>query len=130
MKKNEKIEIIFLTLIVLLYFLLLKGQFSSLFYLLFILVGAFYFFPIKAFLNRNKENIFLTISSCFLISLSLIISYVSFLLEELNKTLKIILLSLIIFNLFLIYNYISSKLKSDIYIHILLSLLLVLTFFK
>lgn len=130
MKKNEKIEIIFLTLILILYFLLLKGRFSSLLYLLITLIGAFYFFPIRAFLKRKEEDLMLTISSSFLTSLSLILSYVSHTLGELNQTLKIILLSLIIFNLFLLYTFVNSKLKTSIYIHIILSLILVLTFFK
>lgn len=111
------------------YFFLINNYFSSLIYILIVVVTSIYFFPIKVIMNRENPNLGLLIGSSFLISSSVVLSYISFVMKELPETLKGFLLVLTVFNLFLIYKYVQINEESK-FLHLIVMLLLIATFFK
>jgi hypothetical protein len=129
MKINTKFEKITLLAITIMYFLLINNYFSSLIYILIVVVTSIYFFPIKVIMNRENPNLGLLIGSSFLISSSVVLSYISFVMKELPETLKGFLLVLTVFNLFLIYKYVQINEESK-FLHLIVMLLLIATFFK
>ena len=88
MKINTKFEKITLLAITIMYFFLINNYFSSLIYILIVVVTSIYFFPIKVIMNRENPNLGLLIGSSFLISSSVVLSYISFVMKELPETLK------------------------------------------
>jgi hypothetical protein len=129
MKINTKFEKITLLAINIMYFFLINNYFSSLIYILIVVVTSIYFFPIKVIMNRENPNLGLLIGSSFLISSSVVLSYISFVMKELPETLKGFLLVLTVFNLFLIYKYVQINEESK-FLHLIVMLLLIATFFK
>lgn len=126
---NSKFEKITLSTLFVMYFLLLKEYFFSSIYLVLVIVVSLYYFPIKIILNRETPKLGLLIISSFLISSVLILSYLSFVLVELPQSLKLILLFYTLINLYLIYKFIQINSDSK-YLHLIVMLLIIVTFFK
>lgn len=129
MMNRQKIEQIVLAAIMIGYFLLLKDFFSSLFYITAILSASVYFFPIKLFLVKEKSNLWFLAGSGFLISSSLIFSYLSYTIEEMPDNFKFIILLLICANLFLLYRFVQKNLAEK-YLHLILMFIICMTFFR
>lgn len=126
---RTKIEKIILIIILLMLFLVIKKYLSSLFYAVNILMVSLYFFPIKIIMCKDKPNYKLLISSSFLISVILIMSYLSIIMGELVNSFKIILFFLCILNIFFIYKYVEMK-DDNKNIHLIMLLLLIISYYK
>jgi hypothetical protein len=129
MLNKSKIEKIVLCTIMVMYFLLLKNYFSSLIYIIAILLASVYFFPIKVILNWSKEKSYLLIGSSFLISVVLVFSYLSYVIEELSQSFKIILLFLSLANIFCLYKLVQRN-ETEKFLHLILLFLLIAAFLK
>ena len=129
MNKNLKIEISLLLISLIMFFLLIKNIFSSVLYLNLTLLISIYFFPTKVILHRKDKNALLILLSSFLIAVTLILSYVSFILENINDSLKLILLINTLLNLFMIYKLVN--LKNKLYgLHLILLFIITMAFYK
>ncbi len=131
MIKVQKIEIFFLGFILVFYFLLLKTNLSQVIYLFFSLGLAIYFFPLKGIIL--KQNTALTVFDFlrgFMMSLIIVLSYFSFMIGKIGNDLKLLLLVMMISNLGYIYKYVSIRDTGNYIIHILLAILLCMTYFK
>lgn len=126
---RSKIERTILLIILIMYCLMVKNYFSSLIYLIIILVGSIYFFPIKVILNRKHPNLSLMIVSSFLISVSLVLSHLSYVMNQLSENFKFILFFLMIINLFLVYKFTQID-NNNKYLHLILLFLLIVTLYK
>ena len=108
-------------------FLYNKHQYHH--YLNLILVVGIYFFPVKVIINRKSSDLSLILISSFIITVTLVLSYVTYVLENTNNSLKLILLIDTLINLIIIYKMISVKNKLYIY-HFILLLFIVMTLYK
>lgn len=129
-QKSLKIEGGLLIVGLIFYFLLLKSNFSSLIYILYVLGMGIYFFPVKIIIQRNHQHLLWIILSCFIISTCVTLSYVSYVLgNDIGNFLKITLLILTLGNLFVGYKLLV--LKNKLYLlHIFIAFLISMTFFK
>lgn len=124
--KLEKFALLFLLII---YFLLLKGYFASTIYYVIAVVISIYFFPLKVILNRKSTNFLLIFGSSFLIASVIALSCISFLINEISNSLKIILLICTVLNLFFIYKFVGIDKENKI-LHLIAMFLIVAAFFK
>lgn len=129
MTKYFKIETSILLISLLIYFALIKDFFNPTLYLNLILVVGIYFFPVKVIINRKSSDLSLILISSFIITVTLVLSYVTYVLENTNNSLKLILLIDTLINLIIIYKMISVKNKLYIY-HFILLLFIVMTLYK
>jgi hypothetical protein len=129
MTKYFKIETSILLISLLIYFALIKDFFNPTLYLNLILVVGIYFFPVKVIINRKSSDLLLILISSFIITVTLVLSYVTYVLENTNNSLKLILLIDTLINLIIIYKMISVKNKLYIY-HFILLLFIVMTLYK
>jgi hypothetical protein len=125
MGKINKLETVAIAIIIILYFLLIKGYFSSSIYLVIVLTVSFYFMPFKLisiFKNNKEDKIFLFIST-FTISVILSLSYISYALKTISESFNLWVLFFEFLNLFLAYHFATKKNKIY-YIHLLLCLMI------
>ena len=118
--KNEKIALATITIF---NFLLIKNCLPSTIYVLSIIVTSIYFFPVKVILKRKSDNLFLKITSSFIISVVLVLSYVSYLLDFNNEVLSIVLSIIGFFNFLLIIKLVQVN-DEDKYLHLILVILI------
>jgi hypothetical protein len=129
MEKTNRLETVAIAIIIILYFLLIKGYFSSSIYLVIILTVSFYFLPFKLisiFKNNNQDKIFLFIST-FTISVILSLSYISYALMTNSKNFNLWVLFFEFLNLYLAYHFAMKKNKTY-YTHLLFCLMIPLLF--
>lgn len=129
MNRINKLEIISLIGVVLSYVLLIKLGISTLFYIPLMFLVAIYFFPIKLLREIKSEKIVLKGFAYYIISMTVALSYVSYLLGN-NYSLKLVYLVLTVLNLFLIYKFNAIKFKPELYFMMINLMLLIISFYK
>ncbi len=131
MKKQTKIEITVLILLTFLNFFLIKKELSSLLYIFLFIPLGLYFFPIKPIMlivKNERESLAYKIISCFIISLSIILAYISYLIGIKFTFIKIAYLIELIINLYLISYFVKNK--DQLYIlHIIIVLLNAMSYY-
>jgi len=124
MKEHKSIfrfEKLSLLIVLILYALTIKNILPNILFVSYVLLLALYFFPIRLFVLKNEKTLEIVSSSvivAWLLSIALVHFYV-----ELSLILKVFLLAITLFNLFLVYRFYDKK-DSKFGIHFLVLFLI------
>jgi len=128
MKINGKIEKIILAIVFILFFIISKNNFYATYYALLVFIISVYYFPVKIILNRKDNHFNLLVGSSFLISTTLVFSYLSLVFVVIPEKIKILLFIFLLVNCYLIYKYVQLNHENK-YLHLILYFFLVAIYF-
>ncbi|OYU85580.1 MAG: hypothetical protein CFE24_01365 [Flavobacterium sp. BFFFF2] len=124
MKIKIRTEIVVLIILTITNFFIIEEEVTSLLYVFLFIPTSIYYFPIKpiGLLTHKEEHYIVKTISCFVISLSLILAYITFLVGNKLVFIKLIYLIELIMNLFLISFFIQKKDRTYLLHVVLMSL--------